>query len=59
MRNHDRELAVEELEFVAGGSIWTHYVRVNQFVSVLDRVSLNPQPLPPMPAPEIIGQLGR
>jgi len=58
MRNRHQELTVEELGSVVGGSIWNHYAAVNLFVSPLDRVSLNPQPLPPMP-PEMFLQFGR
>ena len=47
-----QELAAAALDAVAGSSIFTHYVAVQQFVSPLDTHALNPQPLPPAPPPD-------
>jgi hypothetical protein len=48
---NDRALTTDELDGVVGGAFTLHqFSLVNQFVSALDKVALNPQPLPPMPA---------
>ena len=54
-----RELAAEELEAIAGGSLngidLSHYVRVHLWVSPLDIHSFNPQPDPPARVQAAVG----
>ena len=48
-----RALSADETESVAGAWSVPYYAAVHQFVHPLDLVSLNPQPLPPGPPPDI------